>query len=183
MTMFARPEDDAVIQDFGTLQVSRIGLAADVRMLSVAALNRVLAHTMALRDLYKKAHWQVSGATFYELHLLFDKHHGEQVELMDALAERVQTLGGVALALAHDVAEESRIARAPRGREAVVPQLRRLVDAHELILTEVRPLAQEAAVRGDDGTNDLFVSQVVRLNELQSWFVAEHLSARSENRR
>jgi starvation-inducible DNA-binding protein len=177
--MSAHAEDDAVIQAFGTVAAVRIGLAEQTRIQSVSALNRTLAHTMALRDLYKKAHWQVSGPTFYELHLLFDKHHGEQIELMDAIAERVQTLGGVALALAHDVADESRIARAPRGRESATALLERLVAAHKLILEEARPLAREAAERGDDGTNDLLVSQVVRLNELQSWFVAEHLAARS----
>ena len=172
------PESGAVAQEFGTLQPSRLGLGEAVRAKSVASLNRLLAHTMALRDLYKKAHWQTSGATFYELHLLFDKHYDEQLELMDAIAERVQTLGGVALALSHDVAEESRIARAPRGREHVVDQLRRLVDAHEIILEEARPLSRDAASRGDEGTNDLMVSQIVRTNELQSWFIGEHLVAR-----
>ena len=166
---------DDVIQAYGSLAPSRLGLSEEVRYKSVATLNRLLAHTMAMRDLYKKAHWQTSGPTFYELHLLFDKHYGEQVELMDALAERVQTLGGVALALAHDVVEETRIARAPRGRESVPAQLRRLVEGHEMILTEARPLARQAAESGDDGTNDLIVSQVVRTNELQSWFIAEHL--------
>jgi starvation-inducible DNA-binding protein len=133
-----------------------------------------------MRDLYKKSHWQTSGATFYELHLLFDKHYGEQVEIMDTLAERVQTLGGVTLALAHDVAEETRIARAPRGRESVPAQLRRLVEAHEFVLGEARPLAHAAAEAGDDGTNDLIVGQLIRTNELQSWFVGEHLMARGE---
>jgi len=172
------PEDSPVVQTFGAVAPTRLGLHETVRAKSVAALNRLLAHTMALRDLYKKAHWQTSGPLFYELHLLFDKHYGEQVELMDALAERVQTLGGVALALAHDVVEETRIARAPRGREAAAHQLQRLLDAHEIALEEARPLAREAAERGDDGTNDVIVGQVVRTNELQSWFVAEHLAAR-----
>ena len=176
------PEQGPVVQAFGSLGPSRIGLHEEARAKSVAALNRLLAHTMATRDLYKKAHWQTSGATFYELHLLFDKHYGEQVEIMDALAERVQTLGGVALALAHDVVEESRIARAPRGREHPVDQLQRLLDAHEILLEEARPLAREAAERGDDGTNDLIVSQVVRTDELQSWFVGEHLAARDPQR-
>jgi starvation-inducible DNA-binding protein len=174
------PESGPVVQEFGSLGASRIGLKEAVRAKSVAALNRLLAHTMALRDLYKKAHWQTGGPMFYELHLLFDKHYEAQLELMDAIAERVQTLGGVALALSHDVAEESRIARAPRGRESAVDQLRRLVDAHEIVLEEAHPLAREAAERGDDGTNDLIVSQVVRTNEMQSWFVAQHLAARTE---
>src|ERR1700730_18690751 len=68
-----------------------------------------------LRDLYKKHHWQVSGATFYRLHLLFDKHYAEQVELMDGLAERISSLGGVPLAAPHDVAEVSTIVRPPKG--------------------------------------------------------------------
>jgi len=177
-----RPEEGDVVQAFGTLGASRIGLSEGVRAKSVAALNRLLAHTMAMRDLYKKSHWQTSGPSFYELHLLFDKHHGEQVEIMDALAERVQTLGGIALALAHDVVEETRIARAPRGRESAVAQLQRLLDAHEIVLQEARPLAREAAERGDDGTNDLIVSQLVRTNELQSWFVGEHVAAYDEPR-
>ena len=171
-------EDSPVLQEFGSLLEVRLGLSTEVRYRSVATLNRLLAHSMALRDLYKKAHWQASGANFYDLHMLFDKHFAEQLTVIDSLAERVQTLGGVALALAQDVAHESRLARAPRGREDAPHQLRRLLDAHEMILVEARPLARQAAADGDEGTNDLLVSQVVRTSELQSWFVAEHLVSR-----
>lgn len=174
---FLQPERADVMQDFGSLTTVRLGLSEQVRQQSVSALNRLLAHTIAIRDLYKKSHWQTSGASFYELHLLFDKHHAEQEEMMDALAERVQTLGGVARALARDVIEESRIARGPSGVEKPVDQLQRLVEAHEFILVEARPLSREAAERGDDGTNDLMVSSIVRGNELQSWFVLRHLAA------
>lgn len=171
------PERAPVVQDFGSLTPVRLGLADEVRHRSVAALNRLLAHTIAMRDLYKKSHWQTSGTTFYELHLMFDKHHDEQMAMMDALAERVQTLGGVARALAHDVVEETRLARAPSGIETAANQLRRLVDAHEFILAEARPLSRQAATDGDEGSSDLIVSQVVRGNELQSWFVHRHLAA------
>jgi starvation-inducible DNA-binding protein len=170
---------DGVIQQFGTLIPVRIGLPEQVRHDSVNALNRLLAHALAMRDLYKKAHWQTSGATFYELHLLFDKHHDEQAQLADTLAERVQALGGVTLVLAEDFVYESRIARAPRGRESATTQMRRLLDGHEFILTEARPLARRAAEGGDDGTNDLITAEVVRKNELQSWFIGEHLVTRS----
>jgi starvation-inducible DNA-binding protein len=175
MTFASTPESAPVSQAFGSLADVRIGLSADVRHASVAALNRMLAHTMALRDLYKKSHWQTAGLAFFELHQLFDKHYGEQVDLMDALAERVQTLGGVARALAGDVVEESRLARGPSGIEGPLQQLERLLAAHEFVLGEVRPLARAAADRGDDGTNDLLVSQVLRTNELQSWFVGRHV--------
>jgi starvation-inducible DNA-binding protein len=168
--------DDAnVIQSFGQVTPVRVGLGENVRTRSAAMLNLVLVQTMALRDLYKKHHWQTSGETFYELHLLFDKHYGEQVDLMDALAERTQSLGGVALALAQDVADETKIPRAPRGRESAHAQIERLLEAHEIVLKETRPLAKEAADNGDDGTNDLLVSQIIRTNEAQSWFLGEHL--------
>ena len=146
-----------------------------MRLEITAQLNQLLADTMTLRDLYKKSHWQTAGPTFYQLHLLFDKHYDEQVELVDAIAERIQLLGGVSIAMAADVAETTQIARPPRGREVVPVQLSRLLDAHQVIIGEVRKLARRASDLGDDGTNDLLISQVLRTNELQVWFVSEHL--------
>ena len=163
-------------QKYGTVTQRPISLDHKVRLASVDSLNQILADTMTLRDMYKKHHWQVSGPTFYQLHLLFDKHYGEQVEIVDGLAERVQTLGGVAIAMAHDVAETTRIARPPRGREDATVQLFRLLQAHELIIDEAREAARAAAARGDDGTNDLLVSDVLRTNELQVWFVSEQIA-------
>ncbi len=170
---------DTIVQSFGQLVPTRIGLGANVRHRSVAALNRMLAHTLLLRDLYKKSHWHTAGATFYQLHLLFDRHAERQTELADVLAERVQTLGGVSLALARDLAQESRLSRASRDREAATAMLHHLCDAHELILVEARSLARQAAEDGDDGTNDVLISEVVRTNELQCWFVAEHLGVKN----
>jgi starvation-inducible DNA-binding protein len=144
---------------------------------SINNLNQILADTMTLRDMYKKHHWQVAGATFYQLHLLFDKHHGEQDELDDSIAERIQILGGVSIAMAADVAETTIIPRPPRGREEVPVQISRLLEAHEFILKEARTMAREASEVGDDGTNDLLVSDVIRSNELQVWFLSEHLVA------
>lgn len=163
-------------QPFGTLTRYPLGgLSDQARAASVVAVNQLLADSACLRDMYKKHHWQVSGPTFYSLHLLFDKHYGEQVELVDALAERVQTLGGIAVAMAHDIAEMTKIERAPRGREEVPVQLSRLIEAHDVVLTAARTSAKIAAGNGDDGTNDLLVSEVIRTNELQVWFLAEHL--------
>jgi starvation-inducible DNA-binding protein len=165
----------APAQSFDDLADMRIALARKARAESVAALNRILADTMTLRDLYKKHHWQTSGAMFYELHLLFDKHHDEQQELIDAIAERIQTLGGVSIAMAADVAETTMLVRPPRDREKPSLQLVRLIDAHERVLYGVRAAAWRAAQLGDDGTNDLLVSDVLRTNEKQAWFVHEQL--------
>jgi starvation-inducible DNA-binding protein len=142
---------------------------------SVENLNQMLADTITLRDLYKKHHWQIAGPSFYSLHLLFDKHSDEQSELVDAIAERIQLLGGVSLAMAADIAETTLIPRPPRGREEPPIQISRLLHAHEIIIKEARAMARRAAESGDDGTNDLLVSDVIRRNELQVWFVGEHV--------
>jgi len=163
------------IQAYGTIARLPIGLDESVCEASVDALNQTLADTITLRDLYKKAHWQVAGHTFYQLHLLFDKHFEEQNQLIDLIAERIQILGGISLAMGADVAEETRIARPPRGREEVPVQISRLLEAHELIIRQAREAAGAADEAGDDGTNDLLVSNVLRTNELQVWFLAEHL--------
>ncbi|HTZ89794.1 MAG TPA: DNA starvation/stationary phase protection protein [Alloacidobacterium sp.] len=164
------------IQKFGTvIKDMPIGLSEDARLEIAGRLNVLLADTASLRDLYKKSHWHVSGPTFYQLHLLFDKHFDEQVELVDGLGERIQMLGGVSIAMAHDVAETTRLERPPKGREEVPVIISRLLEAHSIILDDARKLARRASEVGDDGTNDLLVSDVVRTNEMQVWFISEHL--------
>jgi len=166
----------STIQQYGAVEfVVPLELEEPVRLEMTEQLNQLLADTMTLSDLYKKAHWQVTGPTFYQLHLLFDKHFGEQAELVDAIAERIQLLGGVSIAMAADVAETTQIERPPRGREEVPVQLSRLVDAHQIIIRLCRTLARRASTLGDDGTNDLVVSDVLRRNEMQVWFLSEHL--------
>ena len=164
------------IQQFGTVtSMQPLQLEEPVRLEMTEQLNILLADTMTLRDLYKKSHWQVAGPTFYQLHLLFDKHYEEQNELVDTIAERIQLLGGISIAMAADVAETTRIPRPPKGREEVPVQLSRLLDAHQTIIEHCRELAERTDKLGDAGTNDLVVSDVLRTNELQVWFVSEHL--------
>lgn len=166
----------AEIQSYGTVSHALpLDLDEPVRLEMTEQLNQLLADTMTLRDLYKKSHWQVAGPTFYQLHLLFDKHYDEQVEIVDTIAERIQLLGGVSLAMAADIAETTRIERPPRGREEVPVQISRLLDAHQIIIGHCRELAERASELGDDGTNDVVVSDVLRPNELQVWFLSEHL--------
>jgi starvation-inducible DNA-binding protein len=163
------------IQPFGHIVRMPIALSESVCKESVENLNQLLADTITLRDLYKKHHWQIAGPTFYQLHLLFDKHHTEQNELVDDIAERIQLLGGVSIAMSADVADMTLIPRPPKGREEVPVQISRLLHAHEIVLKEARTMARLAANSGDDGSNDLIVSGVIRRNELQAWFVAEHV--------
>lgn len=163
------------VQPFGHLVKMPIALSESACKESVENLNQLLADTMTLRDMYKKHHWQITGHTFYQLHLLFDKHYAEQNEIVDIIAERIQLLGGVSIAMAHDVAESTIIPRPPKGRELVPVQISRLLHAHEIVLKEARTMARLAADHDDQGTNDVLVSNVIRTNELQVWFVAEHV--------
>jgi starvation-inducible DNA-binding protein len=164
------------LQAFGTVTATLpLQLDEPVRLEMTEQLNQLLADTMTLRDLYKKSHWQVAGATFYQLHLLFDKHWEEQSELVDTIAERIQLLGGISIAMAADVAETTRIPRPPKGREEVPVQISRLLDAHQVILSHCRELAERSDKLGDAGTNDMVVSDVLRTGELQVWFLSEHL--------
>lgn len=167
-------EHHGEIQPFGTIIPRPIGLDEQTRRESAEYLNQVLADTMSLRDLYKKHHWQVTGKDFYQLHLLFDKHFGEQSALVDEIAERIMQLGGVSIAMAHDVAEMTQVPRPPIGAEDVSTQIARLLEAHEIVLNNARRGAEHAADQGDHGTEDLLVSGVVRTNEMQVWFVAAH---------
>ncbi len=150
-------------------------LDAGVRTEMVEMLNQLLADSISIRDMYKKHHWQVSGPTFYQLHLLFDKHFEEQVELVDTIAERIQLLGGISIAMGGDVAEVTKIQRPPRGREEVPVQISRLLEAHRIIMEDCKKIADAADKAGDDGTNDLAISDILRPNELQSWFIGQHL--------
>lgn len=163
------------IQAFGTVRQFPLGLSYDARMYSCERLNALLADTQILHALYKKHHWLMRGPTFYQLHLLLDKHAGEQIELVDSIAERVQTLGGIAVGDPRHVAEITRVPRPPNGCEEVPAMLSRLLEAHEIILIDAHEAAKKIAEQGDDGTNDLVVSDLIRTNELQAWFLTEHL--------
>ncbi len=163
------------IQPYGTLRNLPIGLPDEARSQSCELLNQVLADTIILYNLYKKSHWQVAGHTFYQLHLLFDKHAGEQLELVDLVAERVQSLGGIAIGDPRHVAEITKIGRPPNGAEEVPVIISRLLNAHETIIKEVREAIDATEESKDWGSNDLLMSEVLRTNELQVWFVAEHV--------
>jgi starvation-inducible DNA-binding protein len=163
------------VQAYNAVIAMPLALGEPTRAKSIENLQQLLADVITLRDLYKKHHWQASGPNFYCMHLLFDKHFEEQSKLVDLLAERVQTLGGVTIAMGLDIAEITLIPRAPKGREDTVTQVLRLLHAHEVILLEARAMAQDSAANGDLGTNDIIVADVIRTNELQVWLLAEHM--------
>lgn len=163
------------IQTFDQLRNLPIGLDAVLRAEIAAGLNVILADTRILHDLYKKSHWNMRGHTFYQLHLLMDEHAKAQYALIDSIAERIQTLGAIAVGDPRHVAELTTIERAPDGAEDIPNVLTRLLSAHEKIVIAARELAERAGDAKDTTTEDLLGSEVTPVNELQIWFVAEHL--------
>ena len=163
------------LQRFGTLRQLPIALPAEARSESCTLLNEILADTTILYGLYKKAHWNAAGPTFYQLHLLFDKHAEEQAELTDEIAERVQMLGGISVGDPRHAAELTTIERAPDGAEEIPVVLDRLLAAHETILEKVRRGIETTEESKDFGSNDLLMGDVLRRHEMQVWFLAEHV--------
>jgi len=163
------------IQPFGHLVKLPIALAENACRESVDNLNQLLADTMTLRDLYKKHHWQLRGRLSINSIFCSTNTTSSRTSLSIRSLSGIQLLGGVSIAMAHDVAETTLIPRPPKGREEVPIQISRLLHAHEIVLKEARAMARRAVEAGDDGTNDLIVSDVIRRNELQVWFVAEHV--------
>jgi starvation-inducible DNA-binding protein len=163
------------LQRFGSLRLLPIALSAEARQESCQLLNEILADSTILYALYKKHHWLVAGPTFYQLHLLFDKHAEEQLELIDLLAERVQSLGGIAVGDPRHAAEITTIERPPNGAEEVAAMIDRTLDAHETIIEKVRDAIEKTEKSRDMGSNDLLMGDVLRRHELQVWFLAEHI--------
>jgi starvation-inducible DNA-binding protein len=163
------------LQPFGTLRRLPIALDDEARAQSCELLNEILADSMVLYSLYKKHHWLVAGPTFYQLHLLFDKHAEEQNELVDLLAERVQSLGGIAVGDPRHAAELTTIPRPPDGAEEVAVMIDRTLQAHEIVIEKVRAGITKTEQADDWGTNDLLMGDVLRQHELQVWFLAEHV--------
>lgn len=164
-----------IIQEANTLRNIPLGLPDSTRLEMAKSLNQLLADTIMIQHMYKKHHWQVAGHTFYQLHLLFDKHSDEQLLLIDSLAERIQTLGAVAIGMPQDVVETTKIPSPPKGVEEVPVMIDRLLEAHEIIMKEARDLGKRADELNDLRTNDLMASEILATNELQVWFVGEHV--------
>jgi starvation-inducible DNA-binding protein len=163
------------LQPFGTLRRLPIALDDKARAGSCELLNEILADSMVLYALYKKHHWLLAGPTFYQLHLLFDKHADEQNELVDLIAERVQSLGGIAVGDPRHAAELTTIPRPPDGAEEVAVMIDRMLDAHEIIIEKVRAAISATEETEDWGSNDMLMGDVLRRHELQVWFLAEHV--------
>lgn len=163
------------LQKYGAMHAVPLGMPEETLRQNVGMLNQLLADSITLYNLYKKHHWQVTGPTFYQLHLLLDKHAGEVLETVDAIAERIQTLGGVTTGMPFEVAEMTKIEHPPTGEEDIPAMLARTVNAHATVIKTIRDGIEQTDDNKDYATNDLLTSKVLPMHELQVWFVSQHL--------
>src|SRR5579884_3755976 len=163
------------VQRFEQVRSLPLGIPEDALKQNVAMLNQILADSVSLYLLYKKHHWQVSGPTFYQLHLLFDKHAAEILATIDLIGERIQMLGGVTAAMPWDIAPVAKIPHPPKGEESVPSMLANTIEAHATIIKEIRDGIELTEQNKDYGTNDLLMSDVLRMHEMHVWFISEHL--------
>ena len=163
------------LQKYGVIHAVPLGMPEETLKQNVGMLNQLLADSITLYNLYKKHHWQVTGPTFYQLHLLLDKHAGEVLETVDLIAERIQTLGGVTTGMPWEVAETTKVEHPPTGEEDIPAMLARTVNAHATIIKTIRDGIEQTDENKDYATNDLLSSRVLPLHELQVWFVSQHL--------
>ena len=163
------------LQRYGSIHTVPLGMPEETLKQNVGMLNQLLADSITMYNLYKKHHWQVTGPTFYQLHLLLDKHADEVLETVDAIAERIQTLGGVTTGMPFEVAEMTKIEHPPTGQEDIPAMLARTVNAHATIIKTIRDGIEQSDDNKDYTTNDLLSSRVLPMHELQVWFVSQHL--------
>ena len=163
------------LQKYGAIHAVPLGMPEETLKQNVGMLNQLLADSITLYNLYKKHHWQVTGPTFYQLHLLLDKHADEVLETVDAIAERIQTLGGVTTGMPWEVAETTNIEHPPTGEEDIPAMLARTVNAHATTIKTIRNGIEQTDDNKDYATNDLLSSRVLPMHELQVWFVSQHL--------
>jgi starvation-inducible DNA-binding protein len=150
---------------------ARIVMAGKANEATIASLNRVLADSMMLRDIYKKSQWEVTGEAFYKLRALYAVHHDEQGDLIELIAERIQSLGGRCIAMPAEVIQYTTLATPPRTPELPQAQLRRLLDAHKRMLYALQAAAKRALDIGDDATHDVLTQEVIPVHTRQCMLV------------
>jgi starvation-inducible DNA-binding protein len=155
-------------------EASSIGLDDSGSMIDL--LNPVLADLITLRDLYTQHHRQISGPTTLQRHRLFDEHLSQLNELIDQVEERLRILGGIDAVSDVDAASLTRAPRPSRGQESTSQEISRLLEAQEIVLRSMRTAALFAEEHDDSSTHDLLVRGVLRANEMQAWYLAEHQS-------
>ncbi len=158
---------------------THISIPADQRTQLIDLLNQHLADTLDLYTQVKQAHWNVKGLNFYQLHELFDEAATEVLEFVDLIAERVTTLGGLALGTARLAASSSALPEYPLTAIDGKEHLEALVERYGQYTSRIRAAIDESDALGDKDTADLY-TEVSRAVDKRLWFLEAHLQTSGE---
>lgn len=148
-----------------------IGLDGDVRHSVVDILNKTLANEAVLTVKTRNAHWNVSGAGFFELYILFNSQYEQLNDISDEIAERVRMLGGIAIGSLQEFIHFTRLEEKP----GVIPETMDLLADHESSIRFLREDARKCTDEyEDEGTFELLVS-VMRFHEKMAWMLRTYI--------
>lgn len=151
-------------------------LPIKVRKQLCEALRAVLTDGLDLHSQIKVAHWNIKGPQFAALHPLFDTFATDLAVQNDTLAERILTLGGLAVGTARHVAKKSRLSDYPQEVTKDMEHVRLLADRIGKYLEGVRAARTEAIDLEDDDTVDVLTG-IATMFEKHSWFLHASLES------
>lgn len=148
-----------------------IGLDTDVRHPVIEILNNVLSNEAVLTQKTRSAHWNVSGAGFFELHILFDTQYKQLNDMSDKIAERVRMLGGQAFGTFQQFLTHSQLEE----QSSEAPDFLHLLADHETIIRLIREDSKKCTEEyEDEGTYGLLIS-VLSLHEKMAWMLRSYI--------
>jgi starvation-inducible DNA-binding protein len=151
-----------------------IGIDPSDRRRIADGLSRVLADTYSLYLKTHAFHWNVEGPMFNTLHLMFMEQYTELWNALDAIAERIRSLGFPAPGTYGEFGRLTSIEETP-GVPDAMEMVRLLMKGHEAVARTARKAFPAADKAGDESTADL-LTQRLQVHEKTAWMLRSLLS-------
>ncbi len=139
-------------------------------------LSVLLSNEMLLYVKTRKFHWNISGNSFMELHLLFENHYKELEETIDEVAERINKLGSHTIGTMKEFIEQATLKEAPGKYPGQKEMIAELLKDHEQVIKEIRKHVDNEEKEGlDAGTTD-FLTKLIEQHETIAWKLRRYLN-------
>jgi len=143
---------------------------------SAALLSNVLADEVTLYTKTRKAHWNVAGESFMELHKLFEAQYTQLEASIDEVAERIGKLGEKTIGTMVEFSKHSSIKENPGQYTSSKEMLKELLKDHEMIIVQLRKNVDECAERNKDAGTADFLTGLMELHETMAWVLRRYLN-------
>ena len=148
-----------------------IGLDSDARHSVVEILNISLSNEAVLTLKTRNAHWNAGGASFFELHTLFDSQYEQLNDIADEIAERARMLGGLPIGSFEGFLKNTRLVELPED----VPDIMDLLADHEAAIRFLREDAKKCSEEYEDEGTRNFLVKILCLHEKMAWMLRSHI--------